>query len=154
MCIGREGEIAAADPSSREQHQQYAFNKNKYSSRWLECTIWLYAFRGMKPAIITIVIIIINVSIFIFQTKSWHQVLKAKNAIQKLGKVVDSSSPLLIIIILLLGELLFLLLWVLFYNSLLILIPIIGASSLFLYGFAAMDLPTDGVILSIHRTDL
>ena len=49
----------------------------------------------MKPAIITIIIIII---IIIFQTKSWHQVLKkaflqaAKNAIQKLEKVVDSPS--------------------------------------------------------------
>jgi len=41
MFIGREGETAAADPSSREQQQQYAFNKNKYSSRWLEYTIWL-----------------------------------------------------------------------------------------------------------------
>ena len=40
MFIGREVETAAADPSSREQ-QQYAFNKNKYSSRWLEYTIWL-----------------------------------------------------------------------------------------------------------------
>jgi hypothetical protein len=103
----------------------------------------------MKPAIITIIIIII----IIFQTKSWHQVLKkaflqaAKNAIQKLEKVVDSSSssssssccqgsfcP--------------------FFcgcsssvDALLILI--IRASSLFLIG-----LPTDGVVLSIHRSDL
>jgi len=82
------------DPSSREQQQQYAFNKNKYSSRWLEYTVWQCVYRGMKPAIITIIIIII----IIFQTKSWHQVLKkaflqaAKNAIQKLEKVVDSSS--------------------------------------------------------------
>ena len=53
----------------------------------------------------------------------------------------------------------------LLYNSLFILILIIGASSLFLhsqelylevelFGLAAMDLPTDGVVLSIHRTDL
>ena len=90
----REGETVAAEPSSREQQQQYAFNKNKYSSRWLEYTIWLCVYRGMKPAIITIIII---VSIIKFQTKSWHQVLKAilqaaKNAIQKLEMVVDSSS--------------------------------------------------------------
>ena len=112
MFIGREGEIAAADPSSREQQQQYAFNKNKYS-------IWLCVYRGMKPATIIITIIII-------------------------------------------------LLWMLFYNSLLILILIIGASSLFLlscrtqehylevelFGLAAMDLSTDGVVLSIHRTEL
>jgi len=58
------------------------------------------------------------------------------------------------------------LLWMLFYNYLLILI--IGASSLFLlscrtqehylevelFGLAAMDLSTDGVVLSIHRIDL
>ena len=95
MFIGREGETASADPSSREQQQQYAFNKNKYSSRWLEYTIWLCIYRGIKPA--TLIIIII-VRIIIFQTKSWHQVLKvflqaAKNAIQKLEKVIDSPHP-------------------------------------------------------------
>jgi len=65
MFIGREGETAAADPSSREQQQQYAFNKNKYSSRWLEYTIWLCVYRGMKPATIIIIIIIIIVRIII-----------------------------------------------------------------------------------------
>ena len=51
----------------------------------------------MKPATIIIIIIII-VSIIIFQSKSLHKVLKAlikaaKNAIQKLEKVVDSPPP-------------------------------------------------------------
>jgi hypothetical protein len=58
MFIGREGETAAADPSSREQQQQqYAFNKNKYSSRWLEYTIWLCVYRGMKPATIILILL-------------------------------------------------------------------------------------------------
>ena len=50
MCIGREGETAAADPSSREQQQQYAFNKNKYSSRYYSNSILvLEASRDNRP---------------------------------------------------------------------------------------------------------
>ena len=106
---------------------------------------------------------IIIVSIINFQAKSLHKELKVF--------LQAAKSTIIIIIIILLqlsGELLFLLLLLrmLYYNSLLILI--IGASSLFLlscrtqehylevelFGLAAMDLSTDGVVLSIHRTDL
>jgi hypothetical protein len=50
MCTVREGETAAADPSSREQQQQYAFNKNKYSSRYYSNSILLLeASRDNRP---------------------------------------------------------------------------------------------------------
>ena len=100
MCIGREGETAAAaDPSSWEQLlQQYAFNKNKYSSRWLEYTIWLCLYRGMKPATIILILIIGASSLFLLSHELYLEVE--------------------------------------------------------LFGLAAMDLPTDSVVVSIHRTDL
>jgi len=53
MCIGREGETVAAKPSSREQ-QQYAFNKNKYSSRYYSNSILLLeASRDNRPNSLT-----------------------------------------------------------------------------------------------------
>ena len=122
----------------------------------------------MKPA--TIIIIIIIVSIIIFQSKSLHKVLKAflkaaKNAIQKLEKVVDSpppphSHPPVVRGAAVPSSSV---------NTLLQFSPhphphhrsFISLPSLFLlsqelylevelFGLAAMDLPTDDVVLSIH----
>ena len=120
----------------------------------------------MKPATITIII----VSIIIFQSKSLHKVLEAflkaaKNAIQKLEKVVDSPPPphshppvvrgaavpsSSVDTLLQFSPHPILIIGVSFSLPSLFLLSQELYLEVELFGLAAMDLSTDDVVLSIH----